>query len=169
MIDLFALCTHDDMDTMIFVHTNHATKRRSPEGVLMVKASDTDIICILVSQYDVISPREWCTPAVNCIHVSPSQHWRWIPVHELCVGPQKSRGIHAFTNHGIWCCAYLVWQMKEDVMYVKLSQVPSSVIYDDKEILVRVVSKCMTGPAQQRASMMEDRRCLQGAVNRRSS
>ena len=54
-------------------------------------------------------------------------------------------------------------------MYVKLSQVPSSVIDDDMEILVRVVSKCMTGPAQLRASMMEDRRCSQGAVNRRAS
>ena len=34
----------------------------------------------------------------------PSQHWRYIPVHELCdsFGPQKSRGIHAFTNHEIF-------------------------------------------------------------------
>ena len=70
-------------------------KRRS----LMAKASDTDIICIAVS-----FPRDWSIPAVNCMW--PSQHWRWISVHELCVsiGPQKSRSIHAFTNHGIRCC-----------------------------------------------------------------
>ena len=79
---------------MIFIHTNYATKEGGPEGVLMAKDSDTDIICIAVSQYDVSFPRDWSTPAVNCMR--PSQHWRWIPVHEL-----KSRSIHAFTNHGI--------------------------------------------------------------------
>ena len=79
---------------MLFVHTNHATKEGSPEGVLMAKPSDTDIICIAVSQYNVRSPRNWSRPADNCMW--PNPHWRWIPVHELCVsiGPQKSR---AFT------------------------------------------------------------------------
>ena len=86
---------------MIFVHTNYVTKGGGLEGVLMAKAGDTDIICIAVSQYDVSFPRDWSTPAVKCMW--PSKHWRWIPVHELCVSiePQKSRGIHAFTNHGI--------------------------------------------------------------------
>ena len=52
MIDLdeFALCTHEEADTLIFVHTNYSTKGGSHEGVLMAKASDTDIICIAVSQ-----------------------------------------------------------------------------------------------------------------------
>ena len=55
MIDLdeFALCTHEEADMMIFVYTNFATKGGGPEGVLMAKASDSDIICIAVSQYDV--------------------------------------------------------------------------------------------------------------------
>ena len=67
MIDLdeIPLCTHEEADTMIFVHTNHAKKGGSPEGVLLAKASDTDIICIAVSQYDVSSPRDWSTSAVN--------------------------------------------------------------------------------------------------------
>ena len=52
---------------MIFVHNNHATKGGRPEGVLMAKASDTDIICTAVGQYNVSSPRDWSTPAVNCI------------------------------------------------------------------------------------------------------
>ena len=105
MIDLdeFALCTHEKADMMIFVglHTNYATNGGGPEGVLMAKTSDNDIICIAVSHYDVSFPRDWSTQAVNCMW--PSQPWRWIPVHELCVsiGPQKSRDIHAFTNHGI--------------------------------------------------------------------
>ena len=45
MIDLdeFALCTHEEADMMIFIHTNYATKGGSPEGVLIAKASDTDI------------------------------------------------------------------------------------------------------------------------------
>ena len=54
-------------------------------------------------------------------------------------------------------------------MYVKLSQFPSTVIDDDIEILCRFVSECMTDPAQLRASMMQDWRCLQGAVLRRTS
>ena len=56
MIDLdeFALCTHEEANTMIFVHTNHATKGGSPEGVLVAKASNTDILFIAVS---MVSPR----------------------------------------------------------------------------------------------------------------
>ena len=50
---------------MIFVHTNHATIGGGSEGVLMAKVSDTDIICIAFSQYDVSSPRDWSTPAVD--------------------------------------------------------------------------------------------------------
>ena len=63
MIDLdeFALCTHEEAETMIFVYITHATKGGSPEGVLIAKASDTDIICIAVSQYYVSSPRNWST------------------------------------------------------------------------------------------------------------
>ena len=82
-------------------HTNYATAGGGPEGVLMAKASDTDIICIAVSPYDVSFPRDWSTPVVNCMW--PSQHWRWISVHELCasIGPQKSRSIHAVIKHGI--------------------------------------------------------------------
>ena len=59
MIDLdeFGLCTHEEGD-MIFVHSNYATKGGGPERVLMAKASDTDIICIAVSQYGVSFPRD---------------------------------------------------------------------------------------------------------------
>ena len=49
----------------------------------MAKASETDIISIAVNQYDVSSPRNWSTSAVNCMWTS--QHWRWIPIHELCI------------------------------------------------------------------------------------
>ena len=38
----------------------------------MAKASDTGIICIAGSQYDVSFPRDWSTPAVTCMW--PSQH-----------------------------------------------------------------------------------------------
>ena len=56
MIDLdeFALCTHEEADTMIFVHTYHATKGESPEGVLMAKASDTKILFIAVSMISAL-------------------------------------------------------------------------------------------------------------------
>ena len=45
-LDELVLCTHEEADTMIYVHTKHATKVRGPEGVLMVKDSDTDILFI---------------------------------------------------------------------------------------------------------------------------
>ena len=50
---------------MIFSHTNHVTKRGSPEGVLMAKASDTDIFFIAVSMLSAL----WnmSTAAVNFI------------------------------------------------------------------------------------------------------
>ena len=51
-------------------------------------------------------------------------------------------------------------------VYHKLNPI---VIDDNMEILVRFVSECMTGPAQLRASMMQDWRCLQGGVVRRAS
>ena len=56
MIDLdeFVLCTYEEADTMIFVHTNHATKGGSLEGVLMAKASDTDILFIAVSMMSAL-------------------------------------------------------------------------------------------------------------------
>ena len=54
-------------------------------------------------------------------------------------------------------------------VFHKLSQFPSTVFDDDMVILCRFASECMTGPAQLRASMMQDWRCLQGAVNRRAS
>ena len=39
---------------MILVHTNHATKEGSPEGVLMTKASDTEILSIAVSMMSAL-------------------------------------------------------------------------------------------------------------------
>ena len=50
-------------------------------------------------------------------------------------------------------------------VFHKLGQFPSTVFDDDMAILCRFV----TGPAQLRASMMQDWRCLQGAVNSRAS
>ena len=56
MIDLdeYALCTHEEADTMIFVLTNHATKGVSPEEVLMAKASDTENLFIAVSMMSAL-------------------------------------------------------------------------------------------------------------------
>ena len=54
-------------------------------------------------------------------------------------------------------------------VFHKLSQFPLTVFDDDMEILCRLASECMTGPTQLRAWMMQDWRCLQGAVNGRAS
>ena len=65
-LDEFALCTHDEADMMIFVHTNYATKVGGPEEVLMAKASDTDIICLSVSQ--------WCQLSERLVYTSCELH-----------------------------------------------------------------------------------------------
>ena len=152
-------------------------KTRKPWGSSDGKTySHTDIICIAVSQYYVSFPRNWSTSAVNCMWTS--QHWRWITVHELCINiePQKRNNSHAFTNHGIWCCVYLLRQRKkmwciwwDNLCFHNLSQFPSTVFDDEMAILCRFASECMTCPAQLRASMRQDWRCLQWAVNRRAS
>ena len=160
---------------MIFVHTNYATKVGGREGVLMTKASDTDITCIAVSQYDVSFPRDWSIPAVNCTGDG------FLSMN--CESPLGHRRTGTFTPSpitGFDVVSAFLRQRKEDDCDVcdeitdvfviqNLSQFPSTLIDDDMEILCRFVSACMTGPAQLRMSMMEDWRCLQGAVTRWTS
>ena len=55
--DAVAPCSHKEADTNIFVHAKHATETGSK--VIMIKASDTDVVVIAVS---VLPP-----PAVDCL------------------------------------------------------------------------------------------------------
>ena len=155
-LDELALCTHEEADMMIFVHTKYATKGGGPEGILIAKASDTDIICI----------------AVNCMwqsqHMNCALHW--------ATEEQGHSRLHQ--SQDLMLCLTLHSATKErrcdvcdEITYVfhKLSQFPSTVIDDDMAILVRFESECMTDPAQLRAQMMQHWRCLQGAVTRRAS
>ena len=48
-LDEFALCTHEEADTMIVVHTNHEA-----EGVLMAKVSDTEFFFIAISMMSAL-------------------------------------------------------------------------------------------------------------------
>ena len=170
MIDLdeFTLCTHEKADMMIFVHTNYATKEGGPEGVLVAKASDTDIICIAVSMMSAFREtglhQLWiaCGPAstgdrflsMNCAHWATEEQGH---------------------SHLMLCLPSATKERRCDVcdkitdVFHKLSQFPLTVIDDDMEMLCRFVSECMTGPAQLTAAMMQDWRCLQEAVTRRVS
>ena len=174
MIDLdeFALCTHEEADTMIFVHTNHATKGGCSEGVLMAKASDTDIL---------LEQSVWChldlsTAAVNCIWPRSALEMDSCPwtvrLHRAKEEQGRSR-LHQSRDFMLMLCLHSATKEKRcdeitDVFH-KLSQFSSSGIDDDMEILVRFVSECMTDPAQLRASTMQDWVCLRGAVTRRAT
>ena len=97
-LDEVAPCSHEEADTRIFVHARHATEKGSK--VLMVKASDTDVLVIAVS---VLPALQEIGLQQLWIAFGQGQHLRWIPVHDLCLSlePEKSRGIlffHAFAG-----------------------------------------------------------------------
>ena len=68
---------HDDLRTYQL-----CDKIGISEGVLVAKTSDTDILFIVVCMLSAL----WETGLQQLwIAYDQSQHWRWIPVHELCV------------------------------------------------------------------------------------
>ena len=113
-------CTHEESDTMIFVA--YIPIMRQKEKALKESWWHKPVTLTFFSQQSV-----WCQLSKRLVYSSCELHMtkvstgeRWIPVHELCIciGPQKSRGIHAFTNHRSLCCIHLLRQRREDVMYV---------------------------------------------------
>ena len=153
MIDLdeFALCTHEEADMMIFVHTNHATKGGSPEWVLMAKASDTEIIFIAVSMMSAL--RETGLHQTCELHVAKPtlemDSCPWTVRLHWATEEQGHSPITGFDVVSTFCDEITDFSHK-------FSQLPWTVIDDDMEILCRFVSECMTILAQLRASMMQD-------------
>lgn len=103
-LDDVARCSHEEADTRIFVHARHPAVEGSM--VLMVKASDTDILVIAVSVLQALQgiglQQLWIDFGQGC-------NLKWIPVHELylSIGLEKNRGIsffHVFTG-----CFGLPW------------------------------------------------------------
>eukprot|EP00058_Branchiostoma_floridae_P021206 XP_002606696.1 hypothetical protein BRAFLDRAFT_72537 [Branchiostoma floridae] len=93
-----APCSQEEADTRIFVHARHAVQEGSK--VLMVKASDTDILVIALSVLPLIQQfgllQLW-------VAFGQGYNLRWFPIHDLyfSIGMEKSKGIlffHAFTG-----------------------------------------------------------------------
>ena len=92
-----APCSHEEADTRIFVHTRHATEAGSK--VIMVIASDTDVVVISVNMLHVL--QELGLQELR-VAFDQGQKMRWIPVHDLYYTlAKKSKGMlffHAFTG-----------------------------------------------------------------------
>lgn len=74
-----APCSHEESDTRIFVHARHATEAGSK--VIMVKASDTDVLVIAVS---VLQALQELGLQQLWLAFGQGQNLRWIPIHDLC-------------------------------------------------------------------------------------
>ena len=98
-VDLAGLapCGHEEADTRICVHVRHATEAGSK--VIMVIASDTDVVIIPVSMMHVIEELGLQELLVAFGH---EQNMRWIHVHDLYYRfAEKSKGMlffNAFTG-----------------------------------------------------------------------
>ena len=75
-LDAVASCSHEEADTCIFVHAKHATETGSK--VIMIKASDTDVVVIAVSALPALQElglhQLWIT-------FGQGQNLKWLPVH----------------------------------------------------------------------------------------
>jgi len=90
-------CSHEEVDTRIFVHARRAVRHGS---TIMIKASDTDVIVIAVS---VLPSLQQSGLQQLWVSFGQGNNLRWITVHELClaIGLAKTRQIlffHAFTG-----------------------------------------------------------------------
>ncbi len=93
-----APCSHEEVDTRIFLHAGHAAK----EGMktVIVKANDTDVLVIAISTFTHLQElglqKMWLAFGQGC-------RLKWIPIHELTIAlsPEQISGImffHAFTG-----------------------------------------------------------------------
>ena len=140
----WALCSHEETDTSIFVHARHATKAGSK--VIMVKASDTDVVVIEVSMLQVLQEL-----GIQDLWVAfgQSQNMRWIPVHDLYNAlAENSTGVlffHAFTGWDVVSAfpgkgKKSAWQTLDvydeaSKVFMKLSLFPPVVDYEDMHTL----------------------------------
>ncbi|XP_034030967.1 uncharacterized protein LOC117514556 [Thalassophryne amazonica] len=142
-------CNHEEADTRIFTHALDAAKQKAKS--VLVKASDTDILVVAVSNFatlqDVGLEMLW-------IEFGHGHSIRWLPVHDtvLNLGPEKSNGMlffHAFTGCDVVSSfhgkskktAWQAWDFCPEVTHVfnKLSKYPAVIEDVDLNILEKFV------------------------------
>ncbi|KAJ8377441.1 hypothetical protein AAFF_G00259990 [Aldrovandia affinis] len=143
-----APCSHEEADTRIFVHARHATEAGSK--VIMVKASDTDVVVIAVS---VLQALQELGLQQLWVAFGQGQHLRWVPVHDLCCTlAEKRKGMlffHAFTGCDVISAfrgkgkksAWQTWDVCDEAsgVFSKLSQYPPAVDDEDLKTLEKFV------------------------------
>ncbi|KAJ8419194.1 hypothetical protein AAFF_G00006930 [Aldrovandia affinis] len=143
-----APCSHEEADTRIFLHARHATEAGSK--VIMVKASDTDVVVIAVS---VLQALQELGLQQLWVAFGQGQHLRWVPVHDLCCTlAEKSKGMlffHAFTGCDVISAfrgkgkksAWQTWDVCDEAsgVFSKLSQYPPVVDDEDLKTLEKFV------------------------------
>ena len=143
-----APCSQEEADTRIFVHARHATEAGSK--VIMVKASDTDVVVIAVS---VMHELQELGLQKLWVAFGQGQYLRWVPVHDLCCTlAEKSKGmlfLHAFTGCDVVSAfrskgkksAWQTWDVCGEAsgVFSKLSQYPPVVDDEDLKIFEKFV------------------------------
>ena len=143
-------CSHEEVDTRIFVHARHAVMEGSE--TVMIKANDTDVIVIAI--YILSSLQELGLQKL-CIAFGQGAHLKWIPIHEIVpvIGPEKTSGIlffHAFTGCDVVSSfrgkgkksAWQTWNVcNDDVskIFKKLSKYPPTVEDEDIKIVEKFI------------------------------
>ena len=142
-------CNHEEADTRMFVHARHATAEGNK--VIMIKASDTDVLVIAISVFDMLH-------ALGCerlwIAFGQGRNQRWIPIHEIntAIGLAKTKGIlffNAFTGCDVVSAfrgkakktAWQTWDVCPEVSnaFAKLSQYPPVIEVEDQALLEKFV------------------------------
>ncbi|KAJ8367592.1 hypothetical protein AAFF_G00314420 [Aldrovandia affinis] len=137
-----------DADTIIIDGAAHATEAGSK--VIMVKASDTDVVVIAVS---VLQALQELGLQQLWVAFGQGQHLRWVPVHDLCCTlAEKSKGMlffHAFTGCDVISAfrgkgkksAWQTWDVCDEAsgVFSKLSQYPPVVDDEDLKTLEKFV------------------------------
>ncbi|KAJ4945560.1 hypothetical protein JOQ06_023241 [Pogonophryne albipinna] len=148
-LDELAPCSHEEADTIIFVHAKQA-------DILVIAVG------ILPTLQEIGLQQLW-------IAFGHGRNLKWIPVHDLClsIGMEKSKGIlffHAFTGCDVVSAfrgegkktAGQTWEVCDEAsdLFSKLSQYPPTVVYDDE---LKILEKCVV--------MMYDRSSVAEGVN----
>ena len=143
-----APCSHEEADTRIFVHARLATEAGSK--VIMVKATDTDVVVIAIS---VLQALQELGLQQLWVAFGQREKLRWIPVHDLCCTlTEKTKGMlffHAFTGCDVVSAfrgkgkksAMQTWDVYNEASaaFSKLSQYPPVVDDEDLKTLERFV------------------------------
>lgn len=115
-------CNHEEADTRMFVHANHAAA--SGAKTILVKANDTDVLVIAISIMSMLKDL-----GVEHLQFEFGQghNIKWIPVHEISasLGQEKSTGI-SFSTLSLAATLFLLFVVKKKAAWQTWNVCPES-------------------------------------------